>query len=32
VRWVLTAGGIIAIHGGTRPKQPAWPAAQGAAS
>jgi demethylmenaquinone methyltransferase/2-methoxy-6-polyprenyl-1,4-benzoquinol methylase len=34
VRWVLTAGGIIAIHAGaTRdPKQPAWPAAQGTAS
>jgi demethylmenaquinone methyltransferase/2-methoxy-6-polyprenyl-1,4-benzoquinol methylase len=31
VRWVLTAGGIIAIHAGARrgPKQPAWPAAQG---
>jgi demethylmenaquinone methyltransferase / 2-methoxy-6-polyprenyl-1,4-benzoquinol methylase len=30
VRWVLTAGGIIAIHSGTRgPKQPARPAAQG---
>jgi demethylmenaquinone methyltransferase / 2-methoxy-6-polyprenyl-1,4-benzoquinol methylase len=30
VRWLLTAGGIIAIHSGTRgPKQPARPAAQG---
>jgi demethylmenaquinone methyltransferase/2-methoxy-6-polyprenyl-1,4-benzoquinol methylase len=30
VRWVLTAGGIIAIHSGTRgPKQPARPGAQG---
>jgi demethylmenaquinone methyltransferase/2-methoxy-6-polyprenyl-1,4-benzoquinol methylase len=33
VRWVLTAGGIIAIHSGTRgPKQPARPAAQGRSS
>jgi demethylmenaquinone methyltransferase / 2-methoxy-6-polyprenyl-1,4-benzoquinol methylase len=33
VRWVLTAGGIIAIHGGTRgPKQAARPPAQGAVS
>jgi demethylmenaquinone methyltransferase / 2-methoxy-6-polyprenyl-1,4-benzoquinol methylase len=30
VRWVLTAGGIIAIHSGTRdPKQPARSAVQG---
>ncbi|HZC12509.1 MAG TPA: class I SAM-dependent methyltransferase, partial [Thermoleophilaceae bacterium] len=31
VRWVLTAGGIIAIHSGTRrgPKQAAEPGAQG---
>jgi demethylmenaquinone methyltransferase/2-methoxy-6-polyprenyl-1,4-benzoquinol methylase len=34
VRWVLTAGGIIAIHAGARrgPQQPAWPAAHGTAS
>jgi demethylmenaquinone methyltransferase/2-methoxy-6-polyprenyl-1,4-benzoquinol methylase len=33
VGWVLTAGGIIAIHSGRRgPKHPAWPDAQGAES
>jgi demethylmenaquinone methyltransferase/2-methoxy-6-polyprenyl-1,4-benzoquinol methylase len=33
VRWVLTAGGIIAIHAGVRgPTRPAQPAAQGTAS
>ena len=34
VRWVLTAGGIIAIHVGTKggPKHPALPGAQGTAS
>jgi demethylmenaquinone methyltransferase/2-methoxy-6-polyprenyl-1,4-benzoquinol methylase len=33
VRWLLTAGGIIAVHGGTRgPKHSARPSAQGAVS
>jgi demethylmenaquinone methyltransferase/2-methoxy-6-polyprenyl-1,4-benzoquinol methylase len=33
VRWILTAGGIIAVHAGSRgPKHPARPGAQGAGS
>ena len=33
VRWIVTAGGIIAIHAGTRgPKHPARPGAQGKGS